>query len=292
MKIDFIGIGTARSGTTWLYNALSQHPDICLSQPKEINYFNETDRTKLIDGKGERPNKNNSKPLSWYSRHFNHCSINSLKGEFSVTYLTDYKAAELINKSFPDIKLLVNLRNPADRIYSSYWQKKAYLKKESRSFEQTIKNDKYIIDACLYYKHLSRYLQHFEWDQIHINLFEDIENNPKTVLSDTFTFLGVNETVDVDLDKIYKNPAKKSTIGSVAKLMGLFSRFLISINKSNLLKYSQKLGLKKFALNINTKPFEYPAINPETRKYIVEIIQDDLAQLEKLLGKDLSHWKQ
>ncbi len=291
MNIDFIGIGAARSGTTWLYNALSQHPDICLSQPKEINYFNEIDRSNIIDGKGECLNKSNSKPLSWYLRHFNHCAANSVKGEFSITYLTDEKAPALIKKSFPDIKLLVNLRNPAERIYSSYWQKKAYLKKESRSFEQTIRSDKYIIDACLYYKHLSRYLQFFGRDQIHINLFEDIDKNPKTVLSDTFTFLGVNARVGIELDKIYKNPAKKSTIGSMAKLMGLFSKFLISINKSNLLKYSQKLGLKKFALNINTKPFKYPAISPETRKYIIEIIQDDLAELEKLLGKNLSHWK-
>ena len=38
-KPDFIGIGAARSGTTWLCSQLQQHPDVWLPRRKELHYF-------------------------------------------------------------------------------------------------------------------------------------------------------------------------------------------------------------------------------------------------------------
>ena len=35
MQVDFIGIGTARSNTTWLYNCLKEHPEIFMPQKKD-----------------------------------------------------------------------------------------------------------------------------------------------------------------------------------------------------------------------------------------------------------------
>jgi hypothetical protein len=43
LQVDFIGIGAPKCGTTWLFYGLGQHPRICLSEPKEINYFNSRD---------------------------------------------------------------------------------------------------------------------------------------------------------------------------------------------------------------------------------------------------------
>ncbi len=89
-KIDFIGIGAAKSGTTWLFHCLGQHPQICLSEPKEINYFNQR-------GSFRNFNKNHTKPFSWYINHFRHCQANKIKGEFSPIYLYDEIAPSRIN---------------------------------------------------------------------------------------------------------------------------------------------------------------------------------------------------
>lgn len=35
----FIGIGTQKGGTTWLYHQLRQHPDIWMPLNKELHYF-------------------------------------------------------------------------------------------------------------------------------------------------------------------------------------------------------------------------------------------------------------
>jgi hypothetical protein len=46
-NIDFIGIGTSKAGTTWISEMLDAHPGICMSEPKEVNYFNEQDNYYL-----------------------------------------------------------------------------------------------------------------------------------------------------------------------------------------------------------------------------------------------------
>ena len=35
----FVGIGSMRCGSTWLYEALKCHPDIGLSDAKELDFF-------------------------------------------------------------------------------------------------------------------------------------------------------------------------------------------------------------------------------------------------------------
>lgn len=152
-NIDFIGIGTARSGTTWLFNALGQHPKICLSEPKEVMYFN-----YYHVHPNSNINKNHTKPPSWYRNHFRHCQKNKIKGEFSTSYLYDEKAPLLIKKYFPDVKLIACLRNPIDRAYSEYWMYRNKFKIGDRTFENTIREERRNIERGFYYKQLKRYL--------------------------------------------------------------------------------------------------------------------------------------
>ena len=39
MLVDFMIIGAMKSATTHLSEALSLHPDVCFSNPKETNFF-------------------------------------------------------------------------------------------------------------------------------------------------------------------------------------------------------------------------------------------------------------
>ena len=38
-KIDFIGIGAPRCATSWVAQCLMEHPQVCFSSKKELNYF-------------------------------------------------------------------------------------------------------------------------------------------------------------------------------------------------------------------------------------------------------------
>lgn len=232
-KIDFIGIGTAKSGTNWLFYALGQHPQICLSEPKEIRYFNHQDHQKFLTKTGDSNlvNKNHTKPFSWYKRHFRHCPEKTIKGEFSPFYLFDEKAPILIKQVFPNVKLFVTLRNPIDRAYSLFWSIAAYRRIEHRTFEEAIKGNKIYIEHGLYYKYLSRYLQYFSKDQIMVVIFDDVLNQPGEVLKKAFKFLGADTNVKLDLSRGYKNPAKRSRHMLVEPIMRYSSIFLRDLNQ-------------------------------------------------------------
>lgn len=103
---DFIGIGVMKAATTWIFQCLVEHPDICGSSKKEIHFF-------------DRP-ENYKKGLEYYKAFFNNCSHDKVKGEYTPRYIFSKDAPELIYKNFLDVKIIACLRNPVDRAASHY----------------------------------------------------------------------------------------------------------------------------------------------------------------------------
>jgi len=285
-NLDFIGIGAQKAGTTWLANHLAKHPSICMSEPKEINYFNEK-------GSFARSyaNKNHAKPFSWYKKHFAHCKKGQLRGEFSTSYLYDRKAPVLIQKHFPKIKLIVCLRNPIDRAYSQYWMLKNYLKLESRTFERAIEEEHEYVWRGMYYKQLKHFLKYFKKEQILVVMFDDIKKRPELTLKRVFKFLHISENIagKVSLEK--SNPSKKVKFGSITAAMGLVSKTLVNLRLSFLLRMLKYIGVKKIIMKLNTSEFKYDGMDAEVRKELRLKFKKDIKNLEKLLDRDLSHWR-
>jgi len=291
MIVDFIGIGAARSGTTWLFYSLGQHPAICLSEPKEVLYFNKQSFSNRVNNNPDKTNKNYGKPLSWYMNHFSHCPADSIKGEFSPAYFYDLNAPSNIKRQFPDIKLILNLRNPVDRIHSAYWYRREYGKNEKKSFEYMVKNDKEFVSKGFCSIHLRRYLQVYDRNKIKINIFDDIMDSPRRVLVENLAFLGLNSDFEFNLKDVPKNSAKSSRIGYVINLMGKFSGLLINLNQSRMLKILRKVGLKELVFKLNTKPLRYPEMDEEIKNYLGDIFKEDIEILEDLTGIELARWK-
>ncbi|HEY4497926.1 MAG TPA: sulfotransferase, partial [Candidatus Paceibacterota bacterium] len=229
-KIDFIGIGAAKSGTTWIARMLEEHPNVCMSEPKEVAYFNELHRQGkqyfYRDKEKSMYNPDFHKPLSWYARHFAHCKHGQKKGEFSPVYFYDEKAAAEIKKHFPDAKLIVCLRNPIDRAYSDYWMIRETFKLEKSSFEEALQNDPLHIEKGLYFKQLSRYLKLFPREQIHIIFYDDIKEKPENTIRALYAFLGVNSSFIPRGVLRRSNWSKKARFKGIVQRMDLAVRFL------------------------------------------------------------------
>ncbi len=104
---DFLIIGAQKSGTSSLHYYLTAHPEIESASLKEVNFFNE--------------DFNFNKGINWYENHFKHPLKNKkLFFEASPVYFYNKKSVERIYKYKPDIKLIILLRNPVDRAYSSW----------------------------------------------------------------------------------------------------------------------------------------------------------------------------
>jgi tetratricopeptide (TPR) repeat protein len=106
---EFLIIGFMKCGTTSLYDYLIQHPKIASAVKKEINYFSE-----YFDMGSE-----------WYSAHFpNFTEKNLLTGEATPIYINHVDIASKISRMMPSIKLIVIIRNPVERVISSFYQTK------------------------------------------------------------------------------------------------------------------------------------------------------------------------
>ncbi len=121
---DFVVIGAAKSGTTFFYHLLSQHPLVEPCAKKELHYFD------MFFDEG----------VEWYRRCFPTPTWKdgrrTITGE-ATPYLAHPFAPERMTKVVPHARLIALLRNPVDRAYSHYW---AASRKgnEVRTFEEAI----------------------------------------------------------------------------------------------------------------------------------------------------------
>jgi len=291
-KPDFIGIGAAKAGSTWVSECIKSHPEICLSVPKEINYFNSHGNFLYGNFYGREKNINFDKDISWYAGHFSHCKPGNKKGEFSTSYIYDEKAPQKIKETFNDVKIIAVLRNPAERSFSQYLMLKNYLKKEERDFAEVVKEEPEYIKRSMYYEQLSRYLEFFSMDQMLIITLDEIHSDPKDILKRLYGFIGVDtEFIPEKIFNKKSNQSKKVRLGIITKIIYFCVRTISRLRLNKLLTLAEKLKIDKVINKINTKKVDKESIDPEIRRYMNKQFLPDIEKLEKLINKDLSNWK-
>src|SRR4051794_36389137 len=154
---NFLIIGAAKGGTTSLYHYLRQHPNVFMSPVKEVRYFC-CDEFPAWDA--------TIRTASAYASLFAGADASHLAiGEASPQYLNSAVAADRIADELPGVRLIVLLRNPVDRSYSSYLgQLRGGL--ERRAPAVAIRPGTYCFETSLFYPRLVRYLKRFERDRI------------------------------------------------------------------------------------------------------------------------------
>jgi hypothetical protein len=104
-KLDFVVLGGAKCGTTSLYDMLSAVDDVELPIKKDFHFFDD--------------DKNYNLGLDWYFEHFKDNKKKTC-GEVAANYLYSEKAVKRILENFPEIKIVIILRHPIDRLLSEY----------------------------------------------------------------------------------------------------------------------------------------------------------------------------
>lgn len=104
---DFVVLGQGKAGTSLIYRVLADHPDIGLSNPKELHYF--------ANRFGRGP--------EWYAKHFAHIPPGVARvGEVSPSYLTAEAVTRVAETLGTDLRVIFVLRRPIERAYSRYLQ--------------------------------------------------------------------------------------------------------------------------------------------------------------------------
>lgn len=177
-------IGAPRTGTTWLYQCLLEHPEVCVSWPKEVNFFSAG--TPFM---GPRPPTRN---YQWYASCFSHRKIAQKLIDISPSYIYSANPKEM-QQAFPKAKIIVHLRNPIHALQSLY----QLLTKEGifhGDFKQFIHKEG-VLEIYEYGKHLQRYLTVFPRDRVHVIRYSQLQENPQKIFKDVCTFLGIRDVI-------------------------------------------------------------------------------------------------
>lgn len=210
---DFIIVGAQKAGTTSLHAYIGQHPRVMPSWKKEIHYF---------DG-GLDPNRDNfSMGVDWYRAHFptsgQLAAKKSKTFEASPLYLFNPLVAERIKRLVPQVKIIIMLRNPAERAISHYYHEKR-LGRISLSLDQALLNEDRIFSRGIgeidyksndlirnsfkargvYVDQVKRYFDTFGKDNVCVINSDSFFDNPKKILGNVFEFVGLKPHGDVDL---------------------------------------------------------------------------------------------
>ena len=216
---DFVIIGAQKSGTTSLENYISKHPQVLPAIKKETHFWY----------------RDFDKGIDWYRAHFPPIppEANYLTGEATPNYLENWQTAARIYREFPDVKLLVILRNPVDRTISQYYHW-ARIKRENRSLAEAINADlakltkieditaetKYwkqpgnYIGRGLYVEFLQKWMEVFPKEQFLILKGEELYETPTATMTQVFDFLGLPDYQLSEYKKLnpgYYKPIDDST---------------------------------------------------------------------------------
>ncbi|MYE11807.1 MAG: glycosyltransferase [Gammaproteobacteria bacterium] len=109
--VDFMVVGAQKCGTTALASFLGQHPEIGMAEPKEAHLFDDPDYRAWWTRAGIDAR---------YARCFGHCPGARLHGEATPVYLYFADTAAALVRYNPALKVIVLLRDPAERAVSHY----------------------------------------------------------------------------------------------------------------------------------------------------------------------------
>lgn len=200
---NFLIIGAQKAGTTWLAYMLNKHPEVFMPG-HELHFF---DRVE-----------NFSQGIEWYEAKFAQAdSSKKAIGEKTPEYLWvngDRPAMhQTIKQFFPDIKLIIVLRDPVERAIShaNHLVRYGYLS-PLIDIDKTIWNH-VLIDKGKYYQQIKSYYQVFDPEQIFTLINEeDIILNPQQSLQKTCDFLKIDSTFrfENETEKIHQHSSTKS----------------------------------------------------------------------------------
>jgi hypothetical protein len=261
-------IGAQKCGTTSLASLLDANPEICLSEPKESNYYS----------------VNQERDESWYRECFADPELTLVDASTTYTMASlDDRALNAeggrhrqngvpgrIHAARPDAKLIYIIREPVARTYSHFWHNRKY-GYEKRPLKAAIERDPLYLHISMYYAQLELYLALFPREQLLIVQFEELVRDQLTVLNRCEAFIGVTPSSSVE--------SRKDNQGAQYNSLGRWLiRNPVSRNFDRFLPAGVKRGVKRLLSQ------EIPALDPSDAEWIRGQLASDQQSLEREFG--------
>jgi hypothetical protein len=276
---NFIIIGEQKAGTGWLRDRLLEHPEVYISK-KEINFFNRKSRY--------------ARGVEFYLRNFRNAGGAVAVGEKSPEYFwmnsckPDYisNPVALIKEVFPEIKVILILRDPVSRAVSAL---NHHLHHRGRRINPRLAKsrsaDKFLLGEMAvdlderfglmkrgFYADRVKYVRDVFGDNALVLIFEeDIVAHPKECMEKICAHIGVDSSFSGF--KYYSNNKQKKHSYSFA-LAGYYFPILRPL-------------LRNFDFGA---PF-YLKLSDNAREMLRSKYASDIRELERILHRSLACWE-
>ena len=280
-RVNFFIAGCSKTGTTWLYRCLKEHPEVFVPVRDSLHYFS-------INYYWGEP---------WYHQWFEGVEGEKIICDPTPSNIRPSRAARRIFDYNPEAKLLFTLRNPVERSFSHYWHQK---RKGLVRFDFSDTVDyagvgnfdlfEIWIKSSFYTEQLEPFFEIFPREQLRIKLYDELVEDSKKYLDDILDFLQIDRdftpsVLDRKVNSAKKNSRKLVSDPNLIRRLKTTARTLLYNNK---LKSTLNFG-KKTQRDI---PNEYEiGVSGELRERLNHIFATELKDLSALIGRDLSHWR-
>ena len=307
---EFFLVGAPKAGTTALWRLLDAHPEVWMSPVKEPNYFALEVREENFEAglrrRMERERRSLRKYLDapvlgkraggivreWedYLRLFAGAGDRKAAGEASVCYLWSATAAELIAEKIPRAKILILLRDPAERAFSEYlqgvsngsvrWSFREQIERNLRDRSGRISVHFPFLELGLYAGQVGRYRERFG-KNVWIGFYDDFRERPAEVFAEICRFVGVSDDVPADFTRRHNEaePPRFADVGWM-KRSGVWDR------AARLMPPKARPVVRK-AL---TRAPGTVRMGARDRATLVDFYREDIGKLEEMVGRSLKGW--
>lgn len=269
---NFLFIGPDKSGSTWLYQTLRLHSQVFLPSVKELFFF---DRFY-------------AKGWNWYGSYFKGAGErHRIVGEICHDYLFSLLACERIARDLPHVKLMVCLREPAQRAFSQY----LYMLKVGLldcDFESALQSENELIEHSCYLRYLSGYFQRFRRDQIYVAIFEDLVTDPQRFFDGICNFLNVERVILPNQLQEKVLPAGKPKLRRVAKLARGVGWNIRRLGFPGIVGRVKDLPLLARLLYSSNGTNGMHSMSLGAQAYLRKIFTPEVQRLDELLATNLS----
>lgn len=270
---DFVAVGPQRTGTTWLHEVMRPHIGLPRGT-KETDFFL----------------KNYSKGMQWYLEYFRGYPSELTLGEVDPNYFGDDVARERIQKDIPRAKIIITLRDPVERAYSSYrvMRRDAWTRV---SFEETVAKNHIIRESSRYAHHLVNWQRSFGKDRVLVCLYDDLEQSPQKFLNEISDFIGAKR-INVEGSRLASERVNTVTHAPRSRKLAQNARNARDWMRLNrwhrTVDLLEHAGVWRFCFGGGE---EFAALDPEIDARMREQFRPEIEALERLIGRDLSAWK-
>jgi hypothetical protein len=278
MKLEFLGIGAQKCASTWIGAVLADHPDVVMPETAPLDFFS----YRFENG------------YRWYERQFPAHGSGRYFGEMSQSYFHEPAVIDRVWVYAPDVKIVVSLRDPVERALSQHRHlvRLGIVERENLEFETSLETNPTYVEQGRYFTHLSRWFDRFGSQRVMVVLMEDVIDDPESVASKLYRFVGVDERHrPVNLNRV-RNASYVTRYGRLERAVRGLSGRIAALGGGKAWGALGATGLRSAYRKFNRRPSAsiIPTPTQVTIQKLRETFLPEVAALSRLIDRDLSHW--